>query len=110
MVLGGPSPPSQLVPNPFNWSPKSVFYRYLSNGRSNPKKSKNEAAESWGEKDQRIAEKIKKKLCKLKTYGKKVQVEAQQKRQKEKQGTLEEMKIRKGQGGNMDSILDKKDS
>ena len=83
---------------------------YLSNGRLNPKKSKNEAAESWGEKDQRIAEKIKKKLCKLKTYGKKVQVEAQQKRQKEKQGTLEEMKIRKGQGGNMDSILDKKDS
>ena len=92
MVLGGPSPPSQLVPNPFNWSPKSVFYRYLSNGRSNPKKSKNKAAESWGEKDQRIAEKIKKKLCKLKTYGKKVQVEAQQKRQKEKKGVLEVMK------------------
>ena len=68
------------------------------------------AAESWGEKDQRIAEKIKKKLCKLETYGKNVQVEAQQKRQKEKQGTLEEMKIRKRQGGNMDSILDKKDS
>ena len=68
------------------------------------------AAESWGEKDQRIAEKMKKKLCKLKIYGKKVQVEAQQKRQKEKQGTLEEMKIRKGQGVNMDSILDKKDS
>ena len=32
------------------------------------------AAESWGEKDQRIAEKMKKKLCKLKIYGKKVQV------------------------------------
>ena len=42
LVLGGPSPPSQLVPNPFNWSPKSVFYRYLSNGHSNPKNSKNE--------------------------------------------------------------------
>ena len=53
---------------------------------------------------------MKKKLCKLKIYEKKVQVEARQKRQKEKQGTLEEMKIRKGQGGNMDSILDKKDS
>ena len=53
---------------------------------------------------------VKKKLCKLETYGKNVQVEAQQKRQKEKQGTLEEMKIRKRQGGNMDSILDKKDS
>ena len=25
LLLGGPSPPSQLVPNPFNWSPKSVF-------------------------------------------------------------------------------------
>ena len=34
--------PIQLVPNPFNWYPKSTFYRYLSNGRSNPKKSKNE--------------------------------------------------------------------
>ena len=26
LLLGGPSPPSQLVPNPFNWSPKTVFY------------------------------------------------------------------------------------
>merc|ERR1712212_483581 len=28
---------SQLVPNPFNWSPNSVFYRYLSIGHSNQK-------------------------------------------------------------------------
>ena len=42
MLLGGPSPPSQLVPNPFNWSLSTVFCRYLGNGRSNPKKSKNE--------------------------------------------------------------------
>ena len=39
--LGGPTPPSQLVPNPFNWSPNTVFYRYLCIGRSNPKNSKN---------------------------------------------------------------------
>ena len=32
---------SQLVPNPFNWSPKTVFYRNLSIGRSNQKNSKN---------------------------------------------------------------------
>ena len=25
LLLGGPSPPSQLVPNPFNWSPNIVF-------------------------------------------------------------------------------------
>jgi len=25
LLLGGPSPPSQLVPNPFNWSPNTVF-------------------------------------------------------------------------------------
>ena len=25
MLLGGLSPPSQLVPNPFNWSPNTVF-------------------------------------------------------------------------------------
>ena len=25
LVVGGPSPPSQLVPNPFNWSPNTVF-------------------------------------------------------------------------------------
>merc|ERR1712001_359615 len=30
LLLGGPSPPSQLVPSPFNWSPNTVFYRYLS--------------------------------------------------------------------------------
>merc|ERR1712055_528367 len=28
---------SQLVPNPFNWYPKTVFYRNLSIGRSNKK-------------------------------------------------------------------------
>ena len=32
LVLGGPSPPSQLVPNPFNWSPNQVYFSkvYLS--------------------------------------------------------------------------------
>ena len=25
LLLGGPSPPIQLVPNPFNWSPNTVF-------------------------------------------------------------------------------------
>ena len=40
-LLGGPSPPSQLVPNPFNWSPNTVFYIYLCIGRSNQKISKN---------------------------------------------------------------------
>ena len=40
LVLVGPSPPSQLVPNPFNWSPNTVFYRYLSIGRSNKKNKK----------------------------------------------------------------------
>ena len=38
MLLGGPSPPSQLVPNPLNWSPNTVFCKYLSNGHSNKKK------------------------------------------------------------------------
>ena len=28
---------SQLVPNPFNWSPKTVFYRKLTIGRSDQK-------------------------------------------------------------------------
>ena len=37
LLLKGPSPPSQLVPNPFNWSPNTVFCRYLSNGHSNKK-------------------------------------------------------------------------
>ena len=41
LLLGGPSPPSQLVPNPFNWSPNTVFYRYLSNSGSNQKISNN---------------------------------------------------------------------
>merc|ERR1712208_110924 len=41
LLLAGLSSPSQLVPNPFNWSPNSVFFRYLSIGRSNQKKSKN---------------------------------------------------------------------
>ena len=55
------------------------------------------------EQEQERAEKIKK-------YGKKVQVEVQQKRQKKKKEMLEEMKkMRKGQGSNMD-FLDNKDS
>ena len=41
LFLGGPSPLSQLVSNPFNWSPNTVFYRYLSIGRSNKKNEKN---------------------------------------------------------------------
>ena len=41
LLLGGPYSPSQLVPNPFNWSPNTVFYRYLCIGRSNKKNSKN---------------------------------------------------------------------
>merc|ERR1712123_146754 len=41
----------------------------------------------------------------LKKYGKKVQVEVQQKRLKEKKDMMDEMKkIRKGQGGNMDFL------
>ena len=40
LLLEGPSPPSQLVPNPFNWSPNTVFCRYLSNGHSNKKNPK----------------------------------------------------------------------
>ena len=36
----GPQP-IQLVHSPFNWSPKTVFYRNLSIGRSNQKNSKN---------------------------------------------------------------------
>ena len=38
LLLGSSSPPSQLFPNPFNWSPNTVFYRYLNIGRSNKKK------------------------------------------------------------------------
>merc|ERR1712203_766268 len=30
LLLGGPSPPSQLVPNPFNWSPNTVFFTDIS--------------------------------------------------------------------------------
>ena len=37
LLLGGPYPPSQLVPYPFNWSENTVFCRYLRNGRSNQK-------------------------------------------------------------------------
>merc|ERR1711874_857379 len=45
------------------------------------------------------------KLRELKKYGKKVQVEVQQKRLKEKKDMMDEMKkIRKGQGGNMDFL------
>ena len=44
LLLGGPSPPSQLVPNPFNWSPSTGFYRYLGIGRSNKKNKKKRCA------------------------------------------------------------------
>jgi len=37
LLLGGPSSPSQLVPNPFNRSPNTVSYRYLGIGCSNKK-------------------------------------------------------------------------
>merc|ERR1719431_38025 len=56
------------------------------------------------EQGQERADKIK-KLRELKKYGKKVQIEVQQKRQKEKKNMLDEMKkIRKGQGGNIDFL------
>jgi len=56
------------------------------------------------EQGQQRAEKIS-KLRELKKYGKKVQIEVQQKRAKEKKEMLDEMKkIRKGQGGNMDFL------
>ena len=37
LLLEGPSPPSQLVPNPFNWFPSTVFCRYRGNSHSNKK-------------------------------------------------------------------------
>ena len=41
LLLGGPSSPSQLVPQPIQLVPKHCFfYRYLSIGRSNKKNSK----------------------------------------------------------------------
>ena len=47
-LLGGPSPHSQLVPNPFNWSPNTVFYRYLCIGRSNqPTLNVNKICGNW---------------------------------------------------------------
>ena len=56
------------------------------------------------EQGQERAEKIS-KLRDLKKFGKKVQVEVQQKRLKEKKDMIDEMKkIRKGQGGNMDFL------
>ena len=56
------------------------------------------------EQAQERAEKIS-KLRELKKYGKKVQIEVQQKRHKEKKEMMDEMKkIRKGQGGNMDFL------
>jgi len=56
------------------------------------------------EQGQERAEKIS-KLRDLKKFGKKVQVEVQQKRLKEKKDMMDEMKkIRKGQGGNMDFL------
>ena len=44
LLLGGPSPPSQLVPNPFNWSPNTVFlqisqYRSLKSKKFKKKQS-----------------------------------------------------------------------
>ena len=30
LLLGGPSPPSQLMPNPFNWSPDMFFVEFSS--------------------------------------------------------------------------------
>ena len=33
-LLRGPSPPSQLVPNPFNWSPNTAFFLQISLYRS----------------------------------------------------------------------------
>ena len=30
LLLGGPSPSSQLVHNPFNWSPNTVFFTDIS--------------------------------------------------------------------------------
>jgi len=56
------------------------------------------------EQAQQRAEKMS-KLRELKKYGKKVQVEVQQKRLKEKKDMMDEMKkIRKGQGGNMEFL------
>ena len=56
------------------------------------------------EQGQERAEKVS-KLRELKKYGKKVQIEVQQKRLKEKKDMMDEMKkIRKGQGGNMDFL------
>ena len=47
-LLGGPSPHSQLVPHPFNWSPNTVFYRYLCIGRSNqPTLNVNKKCGNW---------------------------------------------------------------
>merc|ERR1712142_952494 len=56
------------------------------------------------EQGQQRAEKIS-KLRELKKYGKKVQIEVQQKRAKEKKEMMDEMKkIRKDQGGNKGSV------
>ena len=44
LVLGGPSPPSQLVPNPFNWSPKSVFLQISQQRSLKSKKFKKRGA------------------------------------------------------------------
>lgn len=56
------------------------------------------------EQGQERAEKMS-KLRELKKYGKKVQVEVQQKRLKEKKDMMDEMKkIRKGQGGSLDFL------
>merc|ERR1719228_2125829 len=56
------------------------------------------------EQGQERAEKVA-KLRELKKFGKKVQIEVQQKRQKAKKDMMDEMKkIRKGQGGNLEFL------
>merc|ERR1712111_201466 len=56
------------------------------------------------EQGQQRAEKVA-KLRELKKFGKKVQIEVQQKRQKAKKDIMDEMKkIRKGQGGNLNFL------
>ena len=34
-------------PHPVNWSPNTLFYRYLSNGRSNPETLSNDRIVTW---------------------------------------------------------------
>merc|ERR1712173_109749 len=41
LLLGGPSQLSQLVPNPLNWSPSTVFFTDISVSVAQIKKNKN---------------------------------------------------------------------